>query len=38
MHLISAATGRGTRELVEAVMNFLEERQREAQSRQAARA
>jgi hypothetical protein len=27
MHLISAATGRGTRELVEAVMNFLETRQ-----------
>ncbi|HEV7432282.1 MAG TPA: GTPase ObgE, partial [Steroidobacteraceae bacterium] len=27
MHLISAATGRGTRELAEAVMNFLESRQ-----------
>jgi len=27
VHLISAATGRGTRELAEAVMNFLEERQ-----------
>ena len=27
MHLISAATGRGTRELAEAVMNFLEARQ-----------
>ena len=38
VHLISAATGRGTRELAEAVMNFLEERQRGAQSRQAARA
>jgi GTPase len=38
VHLISAATGRGTRELAEAVMNFLEERQRETQSRQAARA
>ena len=29
VHLISAATGRGTRELAEAVMNFLEERQQE---------
>ena len=29
VHLISAATGRGTRELAEAVMNFLEERQLE---------
>ena len=38
VHLISAATGRGTRELAEAVMNFLEERKREAQPRQAARA
>ena len=38
VHLISAATGRGTRELAEAVMNFLEERQRGAQSREAARA
>jgi GTP-binding protein len=38
VHLISAATGRGTRELAEAVMNFLEERQRQPQSRQAARA
>jgi GTP-binding protein len=38
VHLISAATGRGTRELVESVMNFLEERQREPQSRRAARA
>ena len=38
VHLVSAATGRGTRELAEAVMNFLEERQREAQTRQAARA
>jgi GTP-binding protein len=27
VHLISAATGRGTRELAEAVMNFLESRQ-----------
>jgi len=27
VHLISAATGRGTRELTEAVMNFLEQRQ-----------
>ena len=27
MHLISAATGRGTRELAEAVMNFLASRQ-----------
>jgi len=26
VHLISAATGRGTRELAEAVMNFLDER------------
>ena len=38
VHLISAATGRGTRELAEAVMNFLEERKREAQPRQAVRA
>ncbi len=29
VHLISAATGRGTRELAEAVMNFLEERRLE---------
>jgi GTP-binding protein len=38
VHLISAATGRGTRELAEAVMNFLEERKREARARQAVRA
>jgi GTP-binding protein len=36
VHLISAATGRGTRELAEAVMNFLESRQ--SQQRLAARA
>jgi GTP-binding protein len=39
MHLISAATGRGTRELAEAVMNFLEARQaerRETEQREAA--
>ena len=30
VHLISAATGRGTRELTEAVMNFLEARQTES--------
>jgi GTPase len=30
-HLISAATGRGTRELAEAVMNFLEQRRAEQQ-------
>lgn len=38
VHLISAATGRGTRELAEAVMNFLEERQagqRETEKQQA---
>jgi GTPase len=29
VHLISAATGRGTRELAEAVMNFLEQRRAE---------
>ena len=31
VHLISAATGRGTRELAEAVMNFLEQRRLEQQ-------
>ncbi len=36
VHLISAATGRGTRELAEAVMNFLETRQ--SQKRPAAHA
>jgi GTP-binding protein len=32
MHLISAATGRGTRELAEAVMNFLETRRPQKQA------
>ncbi len=35
VHLISAATGRGTRELAEAVMNFLELRRLEQPRRQA---
>lgn len=33
VHLISAATGRGTRELAEAVMGFLEQRRAEMSSR-----
>ena len=32
--LISAATGRGTKELAEAVMSFLEEQDREARARE----
>jgi GTP-binding protein len=37
VHLISAATSRGTRELAEAVMNFLEQQRAEAQQRVSAR-
>jgi GTP-binding protein len=38
VHLISAATGRGTRELAEAVMNFLEQRRLEPQQHTRAKA
>jgi GTPase len=37
VHLISAATSRGTRELAEAVMNFLEQQRPAAQQRSSAR-
>jgi len=37
VHLISAATSRGTRELAEAVMNFLEQQRADAQQRDSAR-
>ena len=37
VHLISAATSRGTRELAEAVMNFLEQQRADAQQRGSAR-